>query len=91
MIAPARIRTSRGGTFVFDSAGAVAAIGKVHDRDGVLADLVTWLPGRPGTWWLRRGTETPVLGARDLAVAAWFHEPIRLYSTPESWFRRNVC
>ena len=61
-ISPARILTRRDGTFAFDKAGEVAAIGKVYDRDGVLVDFVAWFIDHPGTWWLRRGTETPVLG-----------------------------
>ncbi len=86
-INPARIRVSRDGTFTFDRAGEVAAIGKVRDRDGVLVDFIGWFIDHPETWWLRRGTETPVLGARNLAVAAEFGATIELRPTPEEWFR----
>ncbi len=85
-INPARILTSRDGTFAFDKAGEVAAIGKVRDCEGVLVDFVAWFPDHPGTWWLRRGTETPVLGACNLAVAAEFGTTNELRRTPVAWF-----
>ncbi len=85
-INPARILTRRNGTFAVDKTGEVAAVGKVHDRDDVLADIVAWFPGNAGTWWLRRGTETPVLGARNLAVAVEFGTTNELRRTPVAWF-----
>ena len=82
------------GTFTFNKDGEPAVVIGVEDRDGVLCDLVAWLPEDPGRWWLRHADEMPILGARELAVAAYFGDPIALYATPEQWLiagRRGAC
>ncbi len=52
-----------------------------------LIDLVAWHPTNPGRWWLRRGDMTPILGVRDLRMAADLNESITVYETPEAWGR----
>ncbi len=59
-----------------------------------IVDLVAWYPEDPGRWWLRRGTETLVIGVRELRIAAYFNDPIMLHETPEAWaiaVGRGVC
>ena len=82
-----RVRFSDDGSWRADPSGAPAVLASVHDRYGDLVDLVAWLPDKPSAWWLRYGDECPILGAADLAQAAWYQEPVSLYSTPESWLR----
>ena len=85
MIAAARIITAGDGTYRPDTSGEWAAILAVHDQDGEVADLCAWFLDQPSRWWLYYGDEMPILGARALAVAAYFGDPIRLHSTPERW------
>ncbi len=90
----ARIVTSSGGTYQPDPAGEYAAIIGVHDAECELVDLCAWFPDAPGRWWLRFSDECFFLGARALAVAAYFHDPIELHATPEAWALaggRGVC
>ena len=79
------IKTSDDGTYFPDPTGEWAVILPVRDRNNELCDLVAWLLDDPGRWWLRHGDETPILGCRRLAVAAYFGDAIKLYSTPERW------
>ena len=81
----ARILPYDDGTYRPDPDGDWAVILPVRDRNKELCDLVAWLLDEPGRWWLRHGDETPILGSRRLAVAAYFGDTIRLYSTPERW------
>lgn len=93
MIGRIRIATRRDGTYEPDPQGEYAVIAPVYDRECELADLVAWFPGCPGTWWLRHGAE-PLLGARALAVSAYFGDKIELYARPEAWFLgggRGAC
>ena len=64
----------------FDQEG-VPVEGEVYD----IVDLLAWLPDKPETWWLRRGNETPILGARNLAIAAYFGDKITLHPNPQDW------
>ena len=57
----------------------------VRDRYGHPADLVAWFNDRPGEWWLRKGDETPVLGARQLAGSEMTAAPLPIYPTPLAW------
>ena len=52
-----------------------------------LVDLVAWRPDNPDDWWLRYDDATPILGVRELRIAAYFRSPITLYLTPEAWCR----
>ena len=84
----ARIAPQADGTFNYNRHGLLALALAVEDRHGDMADVVAW--GRdPCRWWLRRGDQTPILGARTLAEATWHGEPVMLYATPESWLRAN--
>ncbi len=75
------------GTWRADPSGFPAVLMAVHDRYGELVDLVAWSPDKPSAWRLRFGDECPILGAADLAQAAWYQESVSLYSTPERWLR----
>ena len=81
----ARVQPLASGAYRPSCDGKWAVILEVRDRHNELADLVAWLPGDPGHWWLRDGDETPLLGARSLAYAADCHEPVTLLPTPEAW------
>ena len=72
------------------------------DQDGIpvegmvynVVDLLAWLPDSPGTWWMRRGDETPILGSRNLAMAAYHGDSITLHQNPHEWLlggRRGAC
>lgn len=84
MIGAARVVVAGDGTYRPDASGQYGAILPVYGSDGELGDLVAWFLEQPTHWWLRDGGE-PILGSRALAVAAFFGDPIRLYSTPEQW------
>ncbi len=87
------IKTAGDGSFVFAPDGEPAIVAKIHDSHGDLADFVAWQPERPGQWWLRRG-ELAVLGGHALAVANYHGNSIRLFGTPQDWFRSGgdgVC
>ena len=94
MIQVLRIETHDDGCFEFSAGGDLAAVARVHDSDHDLADFVAWFPDdRPGRWWLRNGN-CAVLGAHELAVAAWGGGVVRFHETPEAWFRggrHGVC
>ena len=79
-----RIVTSADGTYTPESDGDYAAIVPVHDVNHELVDLLAWHVGSPGRWW-RRFAAWPVLGARDLAKARYYHDPVVLHSTPDAW------
>ena len=81
----AQIQPLASGAYRPSDAGQWAVILEVRDRHDELADLVAWLPDDPGHWWLRDGDETPLLGARALAIAADCHEPVTILPTPEAW------
>ena len=88
-----RIQTRPHGTFRASRTGKRAATLGVEDRFGNLTDIVAWFTS-PSPWWLRRGDQTPVLGAKALAIAAWDHTPIALHRTPEHWLKfggEGVC
>ena len=57
----------------------------VEDRNLDIVDFVAWRLGKPWEWWLRRGTQTPILGAANLEAALQNQVPIKLYDTPEAW------
>ena len=72
------------------------------DEDGIpvedlvydTVDLLAWLPDKPGTWWMWRGDETPILGSRNLAMAAYHGDSITLHQNPHEWLlggRRGAC
>ena len=80
-----RIVTAADGTYRRDRDGLPAATLAVRDRYGELCDFLAWIPPARSPWWLLHGGETPILGARALALAAYFGDTVRLYSTPEAW------
>lgn len=82
----AHIRPEAGGTFRYDPKGQPATTLGVNDRHGNLVDVVAWCDDSRH-WWLRRGDQTPILGARALAIAAWHGEPVKIHCTPEGWFQ----
>jgi hypothetical protein len=87
------IKTNRVGGFVLAPDGEPSIVGEVRDAYGDIADFVAWQPEKPERWWLRHG-DIAVLGGHALAVAAFHGDRIRLYGTPQDWFRtrqRGVC
>lgn len=90
----ARIRTFRDGTFRRDPDGEPALIWPVVDCDREMVDLVAWDVDAPEHWWLFYRDEAIILGARTLAVARYFREPVVLHSTPHQWLltgRAGAC
>ena len=79
-----RITTRPDGLYETDPSGEWAAVIGVFDANGELGDLVVWFLERPGQWWRRTG-DIPILGARELAVAAYGGGAIKLHPTPEAW------
>jgi len=84
-VAVHRVRPKRDGCFHYDPEGRWAVVLPIEDRDREIADIVAWLPEQPERWRYRRGGQIAVLGARNLAVALWRGEPVRLWSTPRDW------
>ena len=82
----ARIRPNADGTFRYDPKGQPATTLVVENRYSNFVDVVAWCDD-PRHWWLRRGDQTPILGARALAMAAWHGESVKLYCTPKGWLR----
>ena len=82
----ARIRPNADGSFRYDPKGQPATTLGVNDRYGNFVGVVAWC-NDPRHWWLRRGDQTPVLGARALAMAAWHGEPVKLHCTPKGWLQ----
>ena len=80
----ARIATRPDGIYEPDLAGEWAVVAGAFDANGELGDLVAWFPERPGQWWRRTG-DIPVLGARELAIAADGGWSIWLFPTPNDW------
>ena len=83
-----RYVTRADGTFApdpTDQDGQPMEILGVKDRYGEVVDIVGWHPDNPGRWWLRLGDECPILGAKALALAAWYRRTVTLYPTPEAW------
>ena len=88
-----QIKTNCTGGFVFAADGEPAIVAEIHDAHGEIADFVAWQPEQQGRWWLRRG-DIAVLGGHALAVAAYHGDKIRLWPTPQDWFRTRqlgVC
>ena len=84
----ARIAPAADGSFSYDRAGMLALILAVEDCHGNFVDAIAW--GRdPSPWWLRRGDQTPILGAPALAEACWHHEHILLWETPGAWVQSH--
>lgn len=84
----ARIRPNADGTYHYDAKGQPATLLVVEDRYGAFTDILAWSQD-PCRWWLRRGGQTPVLGARALAMAAWHGEKVKFYATPEGWLQAH--
>ncbi len=63
--------------------GPRAFITRVADWDGT-ADLIAWLPSRPGVWAFRRGTAW-ALGRPDFDKAEFEKAKLYVYRTPLRW------
>ena len=88
LISTASIAPAEDGTFSYSPQGSLALTLAVEDVSGDMADIVGWFKN-PHHWWLRRGDQTPILGARALAIARWHGGSISLLSNPESWLRAH--
>ena len=80
----AGITTRPDGLYETDRSGEWAAVVGVFDANNEIGDLVAWFLEKPGQWWRRTG-DIPILGARDLAIAAYGGGAINLHPTPEAW------
>lgn len=72
-----------GTKFRLDPKGVQAKIAPIRDRYDTLHDIVAWLPDDPTHWWVKEGS--PILGARELAGAAFAGGAIPIYPTPTHW------
>ncbi len=89
----ARIKLVGAGRFRLDPAGELAQIATGRDRLDMVDDQIAWLAGTPGRWYALDGV-TPILGARELALAASWGDPIAIHSTPAAWVEAHgegVC
>jgi len=84
MIGAARIVVAGDGLYRADASGKWAAVVPVYGSDNELGDLCAWFVDKPSHWWLRFGGE-PILGALNIARAAWEGEPLHLFPTPQAW------
>ena len=84
---PCRIIPAADGTYQPSPDGRAAVGVPVYDRLNRLVDLVVWLSDAPSPWWFRHGNEISLLGARRLAVAAYFGDEVKLFSTPYHWLQ----
>jgi hypothetical protein len=61
-------------------------------RDGFfdedVGDLIAWFPDNPSTWWCRFGA-VPFLNFEAVERAAWFRQPLSLWSTPLAWLQAS--
>jgi hypothetical protein len=61
-------------------------------RDDLLdddpGDLIAWFPDNPSRWWCRYGT-VPFLNYEAVERAAFFHEPLSLWSSPTAWLQAS--
>ncbi len=74
-------------TFTADPLGEEAVLIPVHDRHGEWVDTCAYCVADPAEWRVQFDDETPILGAANLARTAFFHDPIVLHPTPESWLQ----
>ena len=73
------------GTWRVDPSGAPAVLVPVRDRLGDWVDIVAYHIDQPCEWRVRFNDCSPVLGGEALAMAAYHHDPVALFSTPERW------
>lgn len=85
----ARITTSADGTYKREPSGRPAIIWPVRDSERETVNLVAWHVETPTRWWMLYGDDCPLLGARQLAVARYFGDSIRLHPTPQEWLLAN--
>ena len=101
--APAAFGVARieptGNTFQFSDGGSGAVIVPVCDDyqlesfEYSIADLLAFLPGNPGRWWMYRDA-CPVLNAAAVDRAAILNIPLVIRATPLSWLaadRDGLC
>ena len=84
-VVAAQIEPRDDGTFAWSKDGRWALTIGVYDRDERLVDFVAYFRTEPGKWFLRRRTESPVLGASMIARAADLRQPLKLYAMPYTW------
>ena len=84
-VVAAQIEPREDGTFQLSKAGRWALTIGVYDSDERLVDFVAYFRTEPSKWFLRRRTESPILGACMIARAVDFRQPLRLYATPYTW------
>ncbi len=75
------------GAFTADPRGMEAILVPVHDRHGEWVDTLAYHLSNPAEWAIQFDDSTPILGAAELARAAFYHDSITLHPTPEAWLR----
>ena len=88
-LAAIRIATKDDGTYTVDPHGRLGVLVPVRDRWGEIVDTVAFLQDEPEQWWLRFGDETPILGAWELAHAAYQHQALILWENPLQWLLKH--
>lgn len=84
-VVAAQILPRENGTFEWSKTGRWALTVGVYDHNELLIDFIAYFSDDPSRWFLRRRTESPVLGARDIAFAVDQQQPVALFSTPDLW------
>lgn len=81
----ARIEVFDNGTFRPNESGEWAVTVGVNNRDSQLIDICAFFLHDIAHWWLRRRSQTPVLGADRIDYAAFHKQTLPLYQTPYDW------
>lgn len=84
-IVMARIKVLDERTFRPKKRGQWAVTVGVNNRDSQLVDICAFFLHDPTQWWLRQGSQTPVLGADRIDYAAFHQQTLPLYQTPYDW------
>ena len=82
-----RVTFLKGSTYTADPGGMESILVPVYDRHGAWVDTCAYHLSNTGEWRLQFDNETPILGAAELARAAFYHDSITLHPTPEAWLR----
>ena len=81
----ARIKVLDECTFRPKKRGQWAVTVGVNNRDSQLVDICAFFLHDPAQWWLRRRSQTAVLGADRIDYAAFHQQTLPLYQTPYDW------
>lgn len=86
----ARIETHKSGFYEPFDRGQIAIVQSCarcpEPYSPDVIDLVAWLPGNPGQWWVRIGC-APVLDLDEIDRAAFFGTALTVHGTPLDYLR----